>query len=102
MLLKITTKKGVILTAPDPDSVRFNIGGIEFFNTDGQGVRVDKKDLLDIEISDIQSYESSYKLNGTDVSTSISNNTNIITVRIKTKWLRRLIIWLFGPQPIKT
>lgn len=102
MLVKITTTKGVILTAPNPDTVRFNAGGIEFFDYDGRGMRVEKKDLLDVEVSDIQNFESSYKMNGVDVTTCIQNNTNIVSVRIKTKWLRRLIVWLFGPKPTKT
>jgi hypothetical protein len=102
MLVKITTTKGIILTAPSLDSIRFDIKGIEFINFNGQGVRVKKKDLLDIEVSDIQDYETSYKLNGTDMSSCVTNNTNIITIRVKAKWLRHLIVWFFGPQPIKT
>jgi len=100
MLTIVHTKDGTLL-----DGIQFQ-GSIIFDHrgltlSDHQGIRtnIPWSKLLEIKISDIQGSPAMYRVEGKQSANWATQLENLITVQVKNKTIRRLLMWLFKSAP---
>ena len=94
MLIKITTKNGVIVTTGDIKDVNLSNG---FFNLvdEGRDLLVCKNELLSIHIEDVPSNEQTYVFPDTNVNQWNSSVSSLITIKVRNKFIRKFLSWIF-------
>jgi hypothetical protein len=100
MLIKITTKKGVIVTTTKTDELCIKHGHV-LLGKENQEQLIDKKEILAIEIEDYSSQEYTYSFPNLNTNDWSSSLCSLITINVRNKYIRKFLSWIFQQQPTK-
>jgi hypothetical protein len=91
MLISIKDKNGVTVTSSRKDQVVFVDGCLSYLEPSGELRLLKANTLLKVTFHDIQDNQKSYVLDEAKASTWLDNESDLLKLKVKNKYIRKLL-----------
>lgn len=96
MLTIVHTKDGTLLDGIQfRGSITFDHRGLNYSDHRGIRTEIPWEKLLEIQISDLQGDPAMYRIEKKQSASWVTRLDNLITIQVKNKLVKRLLVWLF-------